>query len=292
MAVRKTLTTREDYAIEQFAFMKRLNSKLEKLYDIYYIDVDPGSELTPMMRQLVPPFFIDPLNPEYPGRYLIPGKSREGHLERVVYLTPYVDKKGKYIGDISAYKGMLFNAADFTLKCKSFRKTLLEPYVFMTEDERGSRYPEAMMIREGKTNAKEEMVIPFLKLPSRATQGEDMYQDALQRLIYQPFYRYLIGYLRVGVPTFPIPEKHIDELMDDMNSDYECSQTGDTLTLTRDLIPGCRREYKYELGAVPRQMMPDPNGPKQHYILKEIQSTEEGMEYLTTYTLFSTIALE
>lgn len=289
---RKTLATREDFIIEQFAFMRRLNSKLERLFDIYYVDVDPGSELTPMMRQLIPQFFVDPFNPEYPGRYRIAGKSRENYLERVVYVTPYVDKKGKYLADISAWKGLLFNSSEFSLKCKAYRKSKLEPYVFMGDTERGGKYPEALMIRESDTKAKEEMVLPFLKLPDRAMDGEDMYQEALHKLIYQPFYRFLIDYLRAGVPMTPIPEKTIDEIMDEMNSDYFVVETGDTLTLTRDLMPGCRREFKYEIGAVPRHLMPDPEGPKQHYILKEKQISEEGAEWMTTYTLFSTIALQ
>lgn len=289
---RKTLATREDFISEQFVFMRKLNSKLEKLFDIYYVDVDPGTELTPMMRQLVPQFFIDPFNPEYPGRYRIAGKSTDSLLERVVFITPYVDEKGKYVGDISAWKGLLVNSSEFSLKCKAYRKTMLDPIVFIGNNDRGSKYPEALMLRENSTKAKEEMVLPFLKLPDRTIDGEDAYQEALHRLIYQPFYRYLIGYLQKGVPMIELPAKTIDEIMDEMSSDYFMESTGDTLTLTRDVMPNCRREYKYELGAVPRGMMPDPEGPKQHYILKEMQLTNSGLDWMTTYTLFSTIRIE
>ena len=50
------LSSREDFLIEQFQYMKKLNKMAAKLFDLYYIDVDRNSELSPMMRNMMPPY--------------------------------------------------------------------------------------------------------------------------------------------------------------------------------------------------------------------------------------------
>lgn len=292
MAVRKPkvneLSSREDFVIEQYASVKKLNKMAGKLFDLYYIDVDRNSELSPMMRSMVPTYYVDPNNPEHPGAYILAGKSVTSYLERMMFVIPFVDSKNKYAMDLSGWKGLLMSPAEFILKTKDFRKTRLEPMVIMG-DRYGERFNQSLILRESATPAKQELVLPFLQLPNRKMAGEDLYQQALQELIYKPFYQYLPGYIRQPIQYTSLSPLLVEELLDSDVCDLEM-EDGDIVTVTKSLFPTLAREDRLAIGRVPNPNI-DTSGGRMHYIVRQEALNEFGADYIVTYTLLAALQM-
>jgi hypothetical protein len=287
------LSSREDFIIQQFEYMKKLNAIARDLYDLYYIDVDRSSELSPMMRTMVPSYYIDPMNPEHPSCYMIPGKSSQSYLERMLMIHPYMDSKNKYFFDLSAWRGLVINAQEFHKKGRGFRKTRLEPLVIMTE-QNGERYANSLVLREGATSAKGEYIIPFLQLPNRKSYGEDAFRAALKQLVYEPFYQYLTTYLeRGGLPYTAVPAETIEDLVDTGIADFVTVE-GDRITVTKNIFPSLaskkRPEETFFVARVPNPAI-DVSGGRYHYIVMQCLLNEFGVPYATVYTLLAAMQL-
>ena len=282
------LSSREDFVVEQYATMKKLNKICNKLFELYYIDVDRNSELSPMMRSMVPLYYVDPNNPEHPGCYILAGRSNIPYLERIVYVTPYVDAKGKYAMDLSGWKGVMIPPAEFEAKCKDFRKSKLEPMVIMGE-RGGDRFNQSLILRESNTAAKQELVLPFLQLPSRKMEGEDAYQHALRTLVYDPFYQYLDRYLHQGLRFVSIPPETVEALYENDVADF-ITDDEDVVTVTRGVFPTISRDQLFSIAKVEKSDI-DTSGGRYHYVIMQEDVTENGMAYITTYTLLAALQL-
>lgn len=286
---KRELSSREDYIIESFADMKKVHTIASKLFEIYFVDTDPTYELSSMMQRMVPQFFIDPYSPEYPGRYVIAGKSSLSYLERIMYILPKVNAKGKYEFDLSAWKGVVINPYEFTQKIKGLRKSKLEPLVIMQDNTGGSHRPQSLVLKEGHTRMKDELIIPFLNIPN----VNDYQPEDFGRLIdgvYNPFYRFLPMYLkRNNLDFYRIPPDTIEELKDEMT----CTVTmpdGDFVGITKNLIPTLKLSNEYFLANVPNADVPEGSG-KRHYILKEVIPDANGHPTYTLYTLMCTLSV-
>ena len=284
------LSSREDYVVEQFAVMKKINKIADKLFDLYYVDIDRNSELSPMMRTMVPLYYVDPLNPEHPSCYILEGSSSIPYLERMVYITPYVNAKNKYEYDLSGWKGLLITPTEFNAKTKDFRKTKLEPMVIMGERFGGDRFNQSLILREANTPAKQELVIPFLQLPNRKMSGEDAYFGALNELIYTPFYRYLYGYMGRGLKFIPIPQEKVVELYENDVVDL-ITEDEDIVTVTKSLFPCITREQRFSIAKVSNPAIDTSQG-RFHYVVMEESLNEFGSSYITIYTLLAALQMK
>ena len=282
------LSSREDFLIEQFAYMKKLNKMAAKLFDLYYIDVDRNSELSPMMRNMVPPYYVDPTNPEHPGCYILAGKSSVPYLERMVFVTPFVNEKGKYENDISAWKGTIIKPLEFNEKSKEFRKTKLEPMVIMGE-RNGDLITQSIIVRESNTPAKQELVLPFLMLPNRKRDGEDVYQRALQASIYDALYQYLIHYVYRAERFVAVPPEAIDAILDKGVADLY-TEDGDIVTVTKNVFPCIERGQRFSIAKI-RDPMIDTSGGRFHYMVAQEALTPLGQPAICIYTLMSALQM-
>lgn len=282
------LSSREDFVIQSFGDMKKINTMASKLFDLYFIDVDRNSELTPMMRTMVPQYYVDPNNPEHPGCYILAGRSSISYLERIVYVTPYIEEKGRYAYDLSAWRGLLINPVEFQDKAKTFRKTKLEPLVVMGE-RNGEWFNQSLIMREGDSTAKQEMVIPFLQLPNRKRDGEDAYQHALQQLIYEPSYQYMVGYLYHGMQYRAIPEDVITDLLEYDITEF-ITLEGDRVLVTKSLFPTIKNDHRFSIAKVPEPDI-DTSGGRFHYVIGQEILNEFGAPYITIYTLVAALQM-
>lgn len=282
------LSSREDFLIEQFAYMKKLNKMAMKLFDLYYIDVDHNSELSPMMRNMVPPYYVDPTNPEHPGCYVLAGKSSVSYLERMVFVTPFVNEKGRYENDISAWKGTIIKPLEFNEKSKEFRKTKLEPMVIMGE-RNGDLITQSIIVRESTTPAKQELVLPFLMLPNRKRDGEEAYQRALQTSIYDALYQYLTHYIYRVERFVSIPPETVDAILDKGVTDLY-TEDGDIVTVTKNVFPCIERSHRFSIAKI-RDPMIDTSGGRFHYMVAEEALTPIGQPAICIYTLMSALQM-
>lgn len=284
------LSSREDFVVEQFPVMKKINKMADRLFDLYYVDIERNSELSPMMRTMVPLYYVDPLNPEHPSCYILEGSSSIPYLERMMYITPYVNAKNKYEYDLSGWKGLLITPTEFNAKTKDFRKTKLEPMVIMGERFGGERFNQSLILREANTPAKQELVIPFLQLPNRKTSGEDAYYGALNELIYTPFYQYLYGYMSRGLRFTPIPQEKVIELYEndvvDLITDDE-----DIVTVTKSLFPCIAKDQRFCIAKVSNPDIDTSQG-RFHYVVMEEMLNEFGSAYVTIYTLLAALQMK
>lgn len=287
MAGRKMteLSSREEFIVEQFANMKKVNKMAEKLFDLYYVDID--SEMSPMMRSMVPKYYVDPANPEHPAAYSIVGKSSVSYLERVMTITPYVNEKRKMVMDLSAWKGLLINPVEFSSRTKEFRKTKLEPMVLMGE-QYGERFSQSLIIREGDTPAKQELVLPFLHLPSRKIDGEDAYQAALSMLVYDQFYQYMRNY-RYRPLDFTDVTDGIDAIL--QNGSHELyTEEGDVVIVTKSLLPTLATDQMLSIAKVEISELDSSYG-RYHYIIQQSVMNEFGEPHICIYTLVAAIQM-
>lgn len=282
------LSSREDFIIQSFAHMKKINTMANKLFEVYFIDVDRNSELSPMMRTMVPIYYIDPTNPEHPGCYIIAGKSSVNYLERMMFVTPYVNEKGKYEYDLSGWKGLLINPMEFASKVKPFRKSKLEPLVVLGE-RNGERFNQSLILREDTTTARDELIIQFLQTPNRKRDGEDAYQQALQTLIYEALYQYLPRYLNSGLQFTVVPERTIAEMLEFDIADF-VTQEGDRVTVPKTLFPDLKSDYRYSIARVPNPDI-DTTGGRFHYVIAQEMLNEHGTPFITIYTLVAALQL-
>lgn len=283
------LSSREDFVIEQYQYMKKINKIGDKLFNLYYIDVDKASELSPMMRAMVPTYYVDPNNPEHPGAYILAGTSSIPYLERMVFVTPFVNGKGKYELDLSAWKGLLVKPDEFNTKTKDFRKTKLEPMVIMGERFGGERYNQSLILRESNTPAKQELILPFLQLPSRKSEGEEAYQEGLNELIYKPFYQYLPDYIYKKLNYVGIPQDTLDELCENDVADLE-TEDGDIVTVTKSLFPCISKDQRFSIAKVMEPNIDTSEG-RFHYIVQEEMVNEIGVASITIFTLLAALQM-
>lgn len=275
-------SSREDFIVEQFATAKKLNTIAGKLFDLIYIDVDRNSELSPMMRTMVPAYYVDPNNPEHPSQYIIAGKSSLDYVERLMFVRPYLSEKGKYEMDISAWKGLLITPAEFTAKTKGFRKTKLEPYVVMGE-RNGDRFCQSLLLRESDTRPSDELSIPFLELPNRKKYGEDFYQETLHRLIYDEFYRYLPKYIYRGLRFTSIPEREVQILCEKGEADFYTDE-GDLAIVTKGIFPTATMDHTFSIAKVPDPDIDTSEGRGHYVILEECYDKDRNV-ICSIYTL-------
>lgn len=290
MAKGKSLASREDFMIEQLVTMKKVNSMMSRLFEIYYIDVQPGNQLSTMMLTVWPRFYVDPLDPEYPSQYTIVGKSLVPYLERAVFINPYVGDKGKLQWDLSAYKGLVFNSAEFQMKAKLYRKTKLEPYIIMGDQKDGSRYTQSVLMKEPGMKKSETLVIPGLNLPSRQLYGVEAHRAMLQKIVYDAYYRFIFDYLKDPSLVFHmIPDDVIEGVKEEYAIEYTTHE-GDIITLSKEIIPQPTVDHKYSLAWVENAHV-EPGCGKRHYLLAEDYETPNGMRYMSVYTLFAILSL-
>lgn len=283
------LSSREDYLIAQFQNFRDINKLAIKMFDCYYIDSEPSQDLSPMMRTVVPALWVDPNNPEYPGMYVLAGHSTVSFLERMIFITPYVNDKGKYINDLSAYKGLLINAAEFYGKTKAYRKTSLEPIVVVSDGILGEHTPQSVILRESRTKRKDEMVIPVMQLPAKSTENMALYTEILEKSVYSPFYRYLHKYLgRDNLRYMKLRPEVIDEIKDNGRADIVFSEDR-VLSLSKDVMPALSPKNRYSVCFVQDADVPPESG-KFHVILKEETLNERGNSTITILTLMAAIA--
>ena len=287
------LGTREDFILYQWANFKKVMKICGSMMDLIYITMDRDSELTPTMRQMVPPYYVDPLNPEHPSRYVLAGQSSIDYLERLVVVAPYVDAKGKYQYDLSGYLGLLVNVGEFEAKTKGFRKTKLEPFVIVGEHD-GVSYNQSLILREEDTPAKDELAMPFLQLPTRKSVGEEQYQAALNTLVFNPCYQFLYYYLMRSneemMPWVTIDERTIRACLDNDIVDF-VSDDGSTVIVTKMILPCLKSMNRVSFCKVPYPSIDTSTG-KNHYIIKEEMCNESGVPYITIYTLLSALSIE
>lgn len=284
-AKRNELSSREDFIIDQFATMKKINTMASKLFHLYYID--SGIEMSPMMRTMVPRYWVDPLNPEHPSYYILAGQSNIDYLERMVFIAPFVDGS-KYAYDLSAWKGLLINSASFTEKAGKFRKTKLEPMVIM-KDHLGERVNQCLILRETDTSAKAELNLPFLHLPNRKRDGDEAYQAALDQSIYRQFYQYLDQYMYTSLPFKVIDLYMIEEMLDKGVVDIPTDKD-DVITMSKALFPTVKLDHRFKLVRVPHPLI-DTSGGRYHFILSEEYLNDSGVPYITIYTLMAALQI-
>lgn len=282
------LSAREDFVIEQYASMKKVNKIADKLFDLYYIDTDRSKELTTMMRTMVPLYYVDPNDPEHPGAYILAGKSSIPYIEQMVFIEPYVNAKSKWEYDISAYKGLLVTPTEFNAKSKDFRKTKLEPMVLVGE-QYGEKFNQSLVLRERDTPAKQELILPFLQLPNRKAAGADAYLDALNKLIYNTFYQYLPRYLKQDMQFRVVPKDTISTLIEeDVASFFTLDE--DIVTVTRVLFPCMAVDHHVSIAKVPHPDLDTSKG-RFHYIIKDEAMNEAGTIWMTIYTLVAALQM-
>lgn len=284
-AKRNELSSREDFIIDQFATMKKINTMASKLFHLYYID--SGIEMSSMMRTMVPRYWVDPLNPEHPSYYILAGQSNIDYLERMVFIAPFVDGS-KYAYDLSAWKGLLINSASFTEKAGKFRKTKLEPMVIM-KDHLGERVNQCLILRETDTSAKAELNLPFLHLPNRKRDGDEAYQAALDQSIYRQFYQYLDQYMYTSLPFKVIDLYMIEEMLDKGVVDIPTDKD-DVITMSKALFPTVKLDHRFKLARVPHPLI-DTSGGRYHFILSEEYLNDSGVPYITIYTLMAALQI-
>lgn len=282
------LSSREDFLIEQFQYMKKLNKMAAKLFDLYYIDVDRNSELSPMMRNMMPPYYVDPTNPEHPGCYILAGKSNVPYLERMVFVTPFVNEKGRYENDISAWKGTIIKPLEFNEKTKDFRKTKLEPMVIMGE-RNGDLINQSIIVRESNTPAKQELVLPFLMLPNRKRDGEEAYQRALQVSIYDALYHYLTHYVYRAERFVAVSPEDIDTMLNNGVVDLY-TEDGDIVSVTKNVFPCVDRSQRFSIAKIKDPMI-DTSSGRFHYMVTEEILTPIGQTAICIYTLMSALQM-
>lgn len=282
------LSSREDFIIQSFPHMKKVNTMASKLFDLYFIDVDRNSELTPMMRTMVPTYYIDPTNPEHPSCYILAGKSSISYLERLVYVQPYVNDKGKYEYDLSGWRGLLINPVEFTDKTKPYRKSKLEPLVVMGE-RNGDRFNQSLILREDTSTARDELVIPFLQVPNRKRDGEDAFQQALQMMIYDPFYQYLPRYMYHGLQFAAVPQDVIQDMIDNDITEF-ITLEHDRVSVTKSLFPTLKNDQRFAIARVPDPDI-DTSGGRFHYVIAQEILNDHGVPYVTIYTLLAALQL-
>lgn len=286
------LSTREEFVIEQFATMKKINGICAKLFDLYYVDIDLDTELSPMMRSMVPPYYVDPTNPEHPTCFVIPGQSTIPYLERMIHLWPYVNEKNKFEYEISGFRGLVIPPLVFNDKAKKFRKSKLEPLVMMVNGET-DRSAKSITLRETNTPARGELVLDFLEIPKRKRVGDEAYFHTLNALIYQPWYKFLPTYLREKELDFAeVPEIVIEEILDADIADF-ITLDGDHVTITKGILPLLGKDtetHRYYIAKVPD---PDCNTSvgRFHYVIKENFCNERGTVFMTIYTLLAAMQL-
>jgi hypothetical protein len=268
--------------------MKAINTMAAKLFDLYYIDIDRNTELSSMMRTMTPPYYVDPTNPEHPSCYILAGRSSVPYLERIMYVTPFVDEKGKYQYDLSGWRGLLINPVEVADKLKEFHKTKLEPLVIMGE-RNGDLYNQSLILREDKTAAKDELVIPFLQLPNRKRDGEDAYMQALQSLIYDPSYQYLVGYMNRGLKFRQIESEIIQDMLDNDITEF-VTLDGDRVAVTKHLFPGLKSNDQIFSIAKVDQPDIDTSGGRFHYVISQ-EVLKNGTTYVTIYTLLAALQM-
>ena len=283
---RNELSSREDFVVEQFPTMKKVNTICSKIFELYFIDTDIDNEMSVMMRNMVPAYYIDPSNPEHPSCFILAGKSLVDYLERMVYVFPYVNNKGKYEYDLSGYRGLLFNPTEFTMKVKGFRKTKLEPMVITTEVN-GERINQSLVMREDVSGAKEEHIIPFLMVPNRKRDGDIAYRDATKKLVYDPFYRYLPDYLQQDLQFIEIPQGDVVSLIENDEVEF-VSEDDDRIIVSKDLFPGLKIDHKFAIAKVHEPKI-DTSGGRFHYIIREDFINENGMPFISSYTLLAAL---
>ena len=286
------LSSREDFAREQFPTMKKLNSLCAKLFELYFVDIDLDAELSPMMRTMVPPYWIDSANPEHPGCFILAGQSNISYLERMIQLWPYVNERNRYEYEISAYRGLVIPPLIFNEKAKSFRKTKLEPLVAMAT--RGNeQIPKSLILREESTSAKAELILDFLQLPKRSLSGDKAYLDAVNKIVYQQWYRYLPIYLSRRELLFTeVPSQTIDDIVNYDLSDFVTSE-GDHITITKGILPLLSKDtefHKYFIAKVPNPLC-DTSAGRFHYVIKETFLNTRGTAYIAVYTLLAAMQL-
>lgn len=293
MAKTIAMSSREDFILYQYTNFKKLMKICGTMMDLVYITMDRESELSPSMRKMVPPYYVDPLNPEHPSRYILAGQSSIDYLERLMVVAPYVDAKGKYQFDLSGYLSLLVNVGEFEMKTKNFRKTKLEPFVIVG-DRDGASYNQSLILREEDTPAKDELVMPFLHLPSRRSVGEDNYVAALNTLVFNPCYQYLYYYLMRSeesmMPYVTIDERTIRSCLDNDIVDF-VADDGSTVIVTKMLLPCLRQMDRVQFAKVPFPAIDTSTG-KNHYIIKEEMCNDAGLPYITIYTLLSALSIE
>lgn len=286
-AKRNELSSREDFIVDQFATMKKINTMASKLFHLYYIDTDPRMDLSPMMRNMVPRYWVDPIDPEHPGCYILAGQSNIDYLERMVFITPFVDGT-KYAYDLSAWKGLLINSASFTEKAGKFRKTKLEPMVIV-KDHMGERVNQCLILRETDTSAKAELNLPFLHLPNRKRDGDEAYFAALDQSIYRQFYQYLDQYIFNPLPFKMIDPYMIEEILDKGIVDIPTDKD-DVITMSKALFPTVKLDHRFKLARVPNPLI-DTSGGRYHFILAEEYLNDSGVPYITIYTLMAALQI-
>ena len=284
------LSSREDFVINQFPTMKKINTIANKLFDLYYIDINPEAELSMMMRSLVPTYYVDPQNPEHPGEYILAGKSSLPYAERIVRIFPYVDEKKKYEYDISGWRGLIIKPGEFQSGVKTFRKSKLEPMIVMGERD-GDRVPMNLIVREASTSAKDELVLPFLQLPNRQKVGDEAFFTAVERSIYEPCYQYLHNYFRRRHHEFtPVVESTLDELSVVGLADF-ITKEGDRVGVTKELIPTFNKANRYRIERVPEPDIDTFEG-RFHYIIEEDIMTPMNTVGITVVTLVAALQLQ
>lgn len=287
------LSSREDFAIEQFATMKKINSICSKLFELYFIDIELDSELSPMMRTMVPPYWIDPTNPEHPSCYILAGQSNVSYLERMIYIWPYVNDRNKFEYEISAYRGLIIPPLGFAERSKPFRKSKLEPLVVMSS-QGNDRAPKTLILREESTSAKDELTLDFLQVPKRKRDGDEAYVETVNAVIYQPWYRYLTTYLNERELVFT--EVPVETIMAIVNSDIADFVTadGDHITITKGILPLLSKDtevHKYFIAKVPDPMC-DTSAKRFHYVIEETFYNTRGTAYMSIYTLLAAMQLQ
>ena len=287
------LSSREDFVIEQFATMKKINSICSKLFDLYFVDVELDTELSPMMRTMVPPYWIDPTNPEHPSCYVIAGQSNISYLERMIHIWPYVNDRNKFEYEISAYRGLVIPPLGFAEKSKSFRKSKLEPMVAMS-NQGNDRTPKTLILREESTNAKDELALDFLQVPKRKRDGDDAYLEVVNAVIYRPWYRYLTTYLEEReLPFVEVPKETIMAIVNYDLADFITAE-GDRITITKGILPLLSKDtevHKYFVAKVPNSLC-DTSAKRFHYVIKETFHNTRGTAYMAIYTLLAAMQLQ
>lgn len=265
-----TISSREDYLINQFPDMRDINRLARKLYDVYYIDIDHSRELSPMDRIIMPNYWVDPQNPEHPVAYILAGQSSIRFIERLTYVYPYVEKK-KFRYDLSAYRGSLINSQEMFDVVKPYRKTKLNPIV---EDKKNQK---SIILKEDHDGIR----LPILN----ASCPEDIYH-----LVYQKFYHYLPDYLQNQEIHYTKIESSVIEDLMECRRVSVYAEEGDRVDLTKELFPNIKKDMELYIGRVPNPNI-DQASDKWHYILIDQFLTKENIPYAVTYTLIAAIQL-
>lgn len=283
--MKQTPSSREEFMIETWPTIKKVNGIMNKLFDLYFIDSDPDGDLTNMMKTVVPPFYVDPNEPIYPGVYILAGKSSVSYLERMCYITPFVDKKRKYMYDLAAWRGTVIDPLTFNNKTKGFRKTKLEPMVIMGDGiSTPTKQPQSVILKEKGMKAKDECILPFVSIPAPHVHNYQQIMDAL----YAPFYNYLYNYLKTRTLNFiPVSDEDIATLKEES---LEIKMPdGDVVIISRNIVPTLKAGDSLSIAEVPDPIVPENSG-KRHYILREDHEEDEN-HFLTIYTLVAILSI-